>query len=88
MRLQTNWHATWTPWVEYWDRQFGAYTSRRRQLFCGKLLIGTLVNTTNPRHKYPFFMYAGNMGSERTLVRGKSVFRTVREFARRQLMVV
>jgi hypothetical protein len=86
MKLKTNWHSTWTPWVKYQDRQTGMpYKSRRRQLFCGKLLIATLVQTTNPRHKQPFFMYAAHYGCK--AIEGSTVFRTVRNFTRQQLAV-
>lgn len=88
MKLKTNWHATWTPWMEYQDRRTQLpYKSRRRHLFCGKILLATLVQTTNPQHKdHPFFMYSSGPPCGRRVTRAQTVFRCVRQFVRLELL--
>lgn len=86
MRLRTNWHATWTPWADYTDRQTGQqYSSRSRQLFCGKMLIATLVQDTRAQFKCPFYMYSQNLPTNARTVRGPTAFRTARKFIREKL---
>jgi hypothetical protein len=89
MKLRANWHSTWTFWQEYRDRETGMlYKSRRRQLFCGKMLMATLVQSTSKKYKYPFYMYSQSIqaGSHNgCTVRGPTAFRTVRRFIREKL---
>lgn len=78
MKLRTNWHATWTPWVQYYKEDC-PYLSRKRQLYLGRMLLATLVQSTL-RPKEPFFMYT--TGARDLTVRGTNVFRVVRAFMR------
>lgn len=87
MKLRTNWHASWTPWKTYATRPDTGevfaprmqYQSRSRQLYVGKLLLATLVQSTKVP-KAPFYMYVA--GNPRLTVYGTSAFRTVRRFMR------
>lgn len=78
MRLRTNWQAAWTPWVTYTHHDTRTeYQSRKRELFCGRMRIATLVQST--LRKQPFYMLNDQ---PKLLVRGSTVFRTVRAFMR------
>lgn len=78
MKLHTNWHATWTPWVWYRSNNGVRYRARRRQLYIGRMLLATLCETTL-RPRAPFYMLAPD---QRLTVNGTSVFRVVRAFMR------
>jgi hypothetical protein len=82
MKLKVNFHAAWSPWspwARYVDRDsFVPYQSRYRKLFCGKLVVATLVQDTRPS-KGPFYMYAAGCPA---VIRGTSAFRVARRFLR------
>lgn len=82
MKLKTNWHSTWSAWRQFQDaRTHRQYLTRKRELYCGALLVATLVEADYARYgkggKHTFFMHNGKM-----CVTGSTVFRTVREFTR------
>lgn len=84
MKLQLNWHASWTAWKEY--ESYGRpYQSRKRQLFLGRICVATLVESTNPKYHHRFFMFA-EANVRISTVKDVTAFRCARRFIREMLL--